>query len=102
MMEMRLSLSSQIFSTSLSAEPGATKRNAPPSMRSSGSRRRARRNPSTDTTVSPSALISKSEPVWTGRLSFVETAKLVWLIMALSVRCWMATEYSSSTSGRSG
>lgn len=24
--------------------------------------------------------------MWTGRLSFVETAKLVWLIMALSVR----------------
>ena len=96
------SVSAQIFSTSLRAAPGATKRNAPPSMRSSGSRRRARRKPSTATMVSPVSLISNSAPVWMGRASLVDTAKLVWLIMAFMVFCWMDTENSSSTVGSSG
>ena len=55
-------VSPQMLSTSFSALPGATKRNSPPSIFSSGSRRRARRKPSTATMVSPSSSISNYAP----------------------------------------
>ena len=57
---------------------------------------------STETTVSPSADTSNSEPMCTGRASFVETAKLVCWIMVLSVFSAIWTAYFSSTSGSSG
>ena len=79
-------MSSQIFSTSLRAEPGATNRKAPLTGSSRASFRRARRKPSTLTTVSPSSPISKRDPVWMGRTSSVETAKEVSAIMERSVR----------------
>ena len=86
------SLSSQIFSTSFKALPGHTNRKAPPSSCSIFSRRRARRKPSTDTTVTPSMPTSKRDPVWMGRFSLVETAKEVWLIIAFRIPCCTVIE----------
>ena len=77
--------------TSVRAEPGATKENAPPSSFSRGSFRTARRKPSTAAMVRKPPSISKSAPVWTGRLSLVDTAKATSSIMARRTRRWMDT-----------
>ena len=86
------SVSRQIFSTSLREAPGTTNSKVP-FFSATGSRRRARRNPSTATMVSPSSSTTKRLPVWTGRLSSSLTANRVCPIMARRVCSGMDREF---------
>ena len=97
-----LSSSVQMRSISVSDEPGTTKVQFSSFAPSILSQRLARRYPSTATSVSVSPSISNSTPVYMGRTSLSDTAKMVWFIMLFNIFCGREMLFIPSTTGISG